>query len=429
MPRPPPKWKMNMENPYDYKKFAIVYVDDEEKSLTNFTRAFGDTFRIFTATNAQDGLKLIEQHGDEIAILMTDQRMPGEKGVWLLERARQLRPRILRILVTAYTDFDAAIEAVNSGAIYKYVSKPWDPAQLDMNLRQGLEFFTVQAERDQLLREKMSVLRNMMIADRIVSLGLLAAGLSHHIRNSMVAVKTFLELAPVKMAEEKSSTEGLRDPDFWKEYHQNVQSQIEKINSLLADLRTASENKSGTPFADEIKLSPAIADILTGLQPALAARRIEVENQLSENLPAIRVDLPKFNRLFELLFKDELAMLPAGSRICLTAEETNDGGKPAVAIRLTDNGPALPQDALRVVLDPFTGGAPQEYGINLMACFFIAHHHGGNIEAHSLPGGGNTFIIRLPLRPEPVATNSEDTQFLKKAMLNEKLWDKLITPG
>jgi len=330
--------------------------------------------------------------------------------------------------VTAFTDMDAAIEAVNSGAIYKYVSKPWDPAQLELNLKQGLEFFMVQAERDQLLREKMSVLRNMMIADRIVGLGLLAAGLSHHIKNSMVAVKTFLELAPVKMAEEKANSESLRDPDFWKEYHQNVQSQIEKINGLLGDLRTASENPTGTPFADEIKLQPAMSAILAGMQSALAARRIEVENQIAENLPAIRVDGPKFSRMFELLLKDELAMLPAGSRIRITAEETLGGGQPSVAIRLTDNGPALPKDALRVVLDPFTGGAPSEYGINLMACFFIAHHHGGTIEAESLPGGGNTFMIRLPLQPEPAGTSSGDTQFLKKAMLNEHLWDKLITP-
>lgn len=416
-----------MENPYDYKKFAVLYVDDEEKALVAFERAFGDSFRTYTATNAQAGLKLIQEHGDDIGILMTDQRMPGEKGVWLLERARQLHPRMLRILVTAFTDMEAAIEAVNSGAIYKYVSKPWDPVQLELNLRQGLEFFMVQAERDQLLREKMSVLRNMMIADRIVSLGLLAAGLSHHIKNSMVAVKTFLELAPAKMAEEKANTEGLRDPDFWKEYHQNVQSQIEKINSLLADLRTASENPTGTPFADEINLKPAIAGILVGMQSAFAARQIEVENQIPENLPTIRVDGPKFNRLFELLFKDELAMLPAGCRIRITAEETFGGSRPSVAIRLTDNGPALPKDALRVVLDPFTGGAPSEYGINLMACFFIAHHHGGTIEADSLPDGGNVFILRLPLRPEPSGNSSEDTQFLKKAMLNEQLWDKLIT--
>ena len=233
---------------YDYKNLGVLYVDDEEKSLTTFTRAFESEFRILTASNAQDGLKLIEQHGDEICILMTDQRMPGEKGVWLLERARQLRPRILRILVTAYTDMDAAIQAVNSGAIYKFITKPWDPPQLELTLKQGLEFFMVQAERDQLLREKMSVLRNMMIADRIVSLGLLAAGLSHHIKNSMVAVKTFLELAPMKMVEEKGNADSLRDPDFWREYHHNVQGQIEKINHLLADLRTASENKSGEPL-------------------------------------------------------------------------------------------------------------------------------------------------------------------------------------
>ena len=143
-----------MENLYDYKKFAILYVDDEEKSLTNFTRAFGEQFRIMTATTAQEGLKLLEEHADEIGLLMTDQRMPGEKGVWLLERARQFRPRVIRVLVTAYADMDAAIAAVNSGAIYKYVSKPWDPPQLEQTLKRGLEFFIVQSERDQLLREK-----------------------------------------------------------------------------------------------------------------------------------------------------------------------------------------------------------------------------------------------------------------------------------
>jgi two-component system probable response regulator PhcQ len=417
-----------MENHYDYKKFAVLYVDDEEKSLVSFTRAFGDEFHIFTATSAQDGLNLLQQHADEIGVLMTDQRMPGEKGVWLLERARQLRPRVLRMLVTAFADMDAAIAAVNSGAIYKYVTKPWDPPQLEMTLRQGLEFFMVQGERDQLLREKMSVLRNMMIADRIVSLGLLAAGLSHHIRNSMVAVKTFLELAPVKMAEEKASTSGLRDPDFWRGYHQNVQGQIEKINALLADLRTASENKSGEPFPDEIPLKAALAARLDALREPFAARRINIENQISDSLPVLRVDKPKFDRLFDLLFKDELDTLPAGSRITLTAE--TEGRE--MVIRLADNGPALPPAALQVVCDPFTvtSGAPSEYGINLMACFFIAHHHGGRIEAQSQPSG-NTFIIRLPLKPErtAVVAPDEEATFMKKALLNENLWEKLLTSG
>src|SRR5256885_14932077 len=119
-----------MEHLYDYKKHAILYVDDEEKSLKFLTRAFEDQSKILTASNATDGLGLLEEHKDEIGLLMTDQRMPGEKGVWLLKKARQSRPRIIRILATAYADMDAAIAAVNTGAIYKYITKPWDPPQL-----------------------------------------------------------------------------------------------------------------------------------------------------------------------------------------------------------------------------------------------------------------------------------------------------------
>jgi two-component system probable response regulator PhcQ len=419
-----------MENNYEYnyRKFAILYVDDEEKSLTNFARAFGDDFRIFTAANAQDGFKLLEQHADEIGLLMTDQRMPGEKGVWLLERARQFRPRILRVLATAYADMDAAIAAVNSGAIYKYVTKPWDPPQLELTLRQGLEFFMVQTERDQLLREKMSVLHNMMMADRIVSLGLLAAGLSHHIRNSLVAVKTFLDLAPGKMAEEKTNLDGLRNPDFWKEYHHNVQSQIEKINGLLKDLWTASESNASPQFADEVRVHEAVNTALAGFQDQFVARRITIENRIPDSLPALHVDKPKFDRLFELLLKDEVATLPSGSRITLAAELQNAGAKPEIVVQISDNGPGLPQEALSVIFDPFvvSGSVPSEYGIHLMACFFIIHHHGGKIEAKNLPGQGTTFTLRLPLKPEPVVTSPDDTIFLQKALLNEGLWDKLL---
>src|SRR6266581_215126 len=303
-----------MQSLYDYKKYAVLYVDDEEKSLKYFSRAFADQFRIFTAPNAQDGLKILEQHKDEIGLLMTDQRMPGEKGVWLLEKARLLRPRIIRILATAYSDMEAAIAAVNTGAIYTYVGKPWDPPQLETTLKRGLEFFLVQRERDQLLKEKMSVLHNMMIADRIMSLGLLAAGLSHHIRNSLVAVKTFLDLAPAKLEEEKMDLNGLRNPDFWKEYYQNVQGQIGKINNMLKDLWTASEPPAFA-FADRVQLRQVVADAVAQLKDGFAAKNLQVENSIPEDLPALNVDKPKFYRLFDLLLKDEIASLPAGSRI------------------------------------------------------------------------------------------------------------------
>jgi two-component system probable response regulator PhcQ len=420
-----------MDHLYDYKKFAVLYVDDEDKSLKYFVRAFGDQLRILTATNAQDGFALLEQHKDDIGLLMTDQRMPGEKGVWLLEKSRQLQPRIIRILATAYADMDAAIAAVNTGAIYKYITKPWDPPQLENTLKRGLEFFMVQRERDQLLKEKMSVLHNMMIADRIVSLGLLAAGLSHHIRNSLVAVKTFLDLAPAKLEEENIDLNGLRNPDFWKEYYQNVQAQIEKINGMLKDLWTASEKPSFV-FADQVRLQTVVAETVDRLKQEFAAKNITVENRIPDSLPLMNVEKPKFYRLFELLLKDEIASLPAGSRVELSAKLLGElpRDKQQIQLQIHDNGPGLPKEALRLVFDPFVvrSDSPMEYGIHLMACYFIVHHHGGRIDARSEARQGTTFTLRLPLNPAqaPVIAQNE-TEFLQKVLLSDAIWEKLIS--
>ena len=418
-----------MEDLYDYKKFAILYVDDEEKSLKYFERAFGDEFRLFTASNAQDGYKLLQKHADEIGLLLTDQRMPGEKGVWLLERARQLRPHILRdprhgllglgrrdCRRQQRRDLQIRQQAVGSAGV-----RTGPPA------RPGILHGAVRARP--VADEKMSVLRNMMIADRIVSLGLLAAGLSHQIRNSLVAVKTFLDLAPKKMAEERASKNGLRNPEFWNDYHQDVHAQMEKINSLLKDLWTASENPS-TPFADEVSLRQIVDEAAGTLRDEFAARRIEIENRIPDSLPPLKVDRPKFRRLFELLLKEELATLPAGSRVAFAAE-LEGGAKPEIVLQITDNGPGLPPDALRIVFDPFVvrDSVPSEYGINLMACFFIVHHHGGKIDAKSRPGHGTTFILRLPLQPERAETPPDEADFLQKALLNEELWKKLISGG
>jgi two-component system, probable response regulator PhcQ len=418
-----------MQNLYDYKRFAVLYVDDEEKSLKYFERAFEDQFRILTASRAQEGFRILEEHKDDIGILITDQRMPGEKGVWLLEKARELRPGILRILATAYADMEAAISAVNSGAIYKYVTKPWDPPELETTLRRGLEFFMVQRERDQLLKEKMSVLHNMMIADRIVSLGILAAGMSHHIRNSLVAVKTFLDLTPSKLREENVDLDHLRNPDFWKEYYRNVQSQVEKMSSLLKELWAASE-KPAFEFKDSVRLYDVISAVAAKLEPEFKAKRIQLVNLVPNTLPELLVDKAKFYRLFELLFKDEIASLPLGSEVKISAQpgNTSTRQRAEVQVQVRDNGPGLPEEALRMIFDPFVvrSDSPMEYGISLMACYFIIHNHGGKITASSKPGQGTTFNLRLLTNPNEPPSEGESQEFLQKVLLNDTLWGKLL---
>jgi two-component system probable response regulator PhcQ len=415
---------------FDLKRFAILCVDDEEMSLKYFARAYASKFRILTATNAKDGLQIFEQNKDEIGLLMTDQRMPGENGVWLLEKVREMRPRVVRVLSTAYSDMDAAIAAVNSGAIYKYVSKPWDPPQLETTLTRGLELFMLLKERDELLREKVSVLHNMMMADRIVSLGLLAAGMSHHIRNSLVAVKTFLDLAPEQLKQENVDIGALKNPEFWKGYHQNVQGQIKKINNLLNDLWSVSE-KRVLHFADKVSLRSVIDAAAAKFDPVFAERKLQFKNDVPDSLPGMTVDGPQFNRLFDLLFKDETASLPAGSQITVSAEVSFSGTPPRgeVHIQVRDNGPGLTQESLRVLFNPFTprNDSPAEYGINLMACYFIVHHHGGKIEAASDEGVGTVFHIRMPTDPSTMPLAEESQDFLQKFLSNDMALEKMLT--
>jgi signal transduction histidine kinase len=233
------------------------------------------------------------------------------------------------------------------------------------------------------------------------------------------------------MAEEKSVVEGLRNPDFWKEYYQNVQGQIGKINNMLKDLWTASE-KPAFEFADRVRLHRVVADTLEQLKDGFASKNIHVQNAIPESLPEMNVDKPKFYRLFELLMKDEIASLPAGSQVSLTASASNgnSGGKEEILVQVTDNGPGLPKEALRLVFDPFVvrSDTPTEYGIHLMACYFIVHHHGGRIDARSDPGHGTTFTLHLPINPAAAPANAHnETDFIQKVLLNDTLWEKLIS--
>lgn len=416
-----------MHSFYDYKKFAILYVDDEEKSLKYFTRAFDEHFTIYTASNAADGFRLLEQHKDEIGVLMTDQRMPGEKGVQLLEKARQLRPKIIRILATAYSDIEAAVDAVNSGAIYKYVNKPWDVPQLEMTLRRAMEFFIVQRERDSLMREKLAVLHHIMITDRVVSLGALAAGLGHHIRNSLVAIRTFLDLAPDKMREEKVDVEELRNPNFWQDFYEHVQIQVRRILDMLGELGLAAEPPH-KEFEDKIDLRAHIGEVLGAQKELLDTKKITVNIAIPADLPQLQVDQRKFDRLIELLVRDEVTNLPEGSTFEVTAEKaTQIGDLEQIQLTVTDNGPGIPAEAMRSIFDPFYVRVddPQEFGLNLMACFFIVYHHGGTMQVKNNPNGGSSFTITLPTNPyaKPAETEKE---FLAKVLSNEDLWEKLL---
>ena len=107
-----------------YKQFAILYVDDEEQALKYFKKGLEKDFQILTAPNAEQAMAILGREAERIAVVISDHRMPGRTGVEFLTELKHKWPSIVRILITAYAGIDNAIAAINSGAIYRYITKP-----------------------------------------------------------------------------------------------------------------------------------------------------------------------------------------------------------------------------------------------------------------------------------------------------------------
>lgn len=159
------------------KPDKILFVDDEPMALKYFERLVSPMAPVLTALSVEQGRALLDGHAGEIAVLVSDQRMPGAHGNELLRYAREHHPAVVRMLTTAYSEMGEAIEAINAGEIYRYITKPWDLESLRADLKNALELADLRSERDSLLREKMLISRQQLMAGRVSQLAVLCAGL------------------------------------------------------------------------------------------------------------------------------------------------------------------------------------------------------------------------------------------------------------
>ncbi|RBP44398.1 response regulator receiver domain-containing protein [Roseimicrobium gellanilyticum] len=410
-----------MHNFYDMKRYSVLYVDDEEMALKYFEKTFGREFNIITANNAADGLKIIEERGDELGVLITDQRMPGEKGVHLLERARQLRPRLVRMLITAYADFGVTVDAVNLGSIFRYISKPLQVDDMRNTLHRAMEYYILQQERDELLREKLSVLQNVLITDRVISLGVLASGVGKNLNNPLHAVQSFLELTPGRLRPVETDQTRLRDPQFWRDFHDQISNRVNQVGSLLGEVQ--SDGGASTSFNPGSIVEEAAA----AKKAAASAKGVELATQIDASSPAVTGDAGAFRKLVDLLIDSALTADASGSQASISVKPVaaQDGTK-AVAIQYADNSPGLSIDALRSVFDPFfdrpEGLHPS--AVNLLGAHLLAHHLGGNITSGPTNGGLN-LVVTLPVSSEGVKPFTT-RDFVSKVLMNDSLWERLL---
>lgn len=150
-------------------KYKILIVDDEPANVRALERLFREDYDVFTAGSGADALFLLEHH--DMAVLIADQRMPEMSGIALMQRTARLRPHLVRILLTGYTDVDSLIEAINSGHVYKYLTKPWNNEDLLLTVARALEHYETIKSRHNLqmtterLRSRLRDIADLAAAD------------------------------------------------------------------------------------------------------------------------------------------------------------------------------------------------------------------------------------------------------------------------
>jgi DNA-binding NtrC family response regulator len=146
------------------KRHGLLIVDDEKEILRSLTLTFEDDYEVFTASNGPEALTLLER--EDIALVIADQRMPEMTGVEFLIKTLQINPRIIRIILTGYTDTAALIQAINEGQIYQYITKPWDRQELRIIVKRALENYCLALENQRLL-EELKIVNERLINENI----------------------------------------------------------------------------------------------------------------------------------------------------------------------------------------------------------------------------------------------------------------------
>lgn len=132
-------------------KHNILIVDDEPANLRTLERLLGEEYNVLTATSGAAGLDKLVRY--DVALIISDQRMPGMTGLEFLKKAAEMRAQTVRIILTGYTDVEVLVEAINSGVVYRYLTKPWSNNDLRQTVMRAIEHYETSVARWRLEQE------------------------------------------------------------------------------------------------------------------------------------------------------------------------------------------------------------------------------------------------------------------------------------
>jgi signal transduction histidine kinase len=360
----------------DYKNYKILLVDDELNNLENLIFAFELDYNLTTASGGAEALDIVSK--EDIAVVISDQRMPAMSGVELLTQIKEAHPKIVRILITAYSDIEAAVDAINKGDVYRYIRKDLPMHDIELIIKQAIEYYQMKEDLE-------AATQCLIKSEKLITIAEMAAGIGHEINNTISGINLGIDCILKHM-----QMKGFSDPELddllikTKEYAKRSTDIVGRLSDFA---------KPGHVEKVDIYnvVDASIEMAKDGFKLLLI--NIEIIKEMDEGIPKIEGNYVHFEEIFLNLIRNaSQAMEGMEGKIIIKGRSDNN----CVYIAVQDTGPGIPKENLKTVFGAFYTTKKEGMGMGLFIIDNIVKTFGGRLELESELGKGSTFTVVLP---------------------------------
>ncbi len=355
------------------KNHTVLCVDDEQHNLDALYRTLRKEYTVLTALNGDEGLKLLEENN--VSLIISDQRMPGMTGVEFLEMCLHEHPDIVRIILTGFTDVEDLIGAINTGRVYRYITKPWDPNDLKVTIKRALESLELSLENRRLFEDVIRL-------EKLATIGQVASGIAHEVRNQL-SVLMGIQLIQSQFPEN----------ELIAQVAEQMLSARNRILSILDEIKTFGKQETQTIHKEEVAVDELLAQTINIVSLDPECKKIQFDIKV-DPCPPILCDRKRIIQVLINLIRNGAHAMNGEGKINLIAGEQNGN----IQIKVQDFGYGIPEDQVNKIWDPFfTTKGEKGTGLGLEISKRIAQVHNGQLTCESVVGQGTTFLMLLPV--------------------------------
>jgi len=375
----------------------ILLTDDEPVILKTLSAAIEEMgYRVTTATNGEEALKLLRKQPCDIVI--ADIKLPDISGLEILEMAKELNPETAVIMITGHASLETAVNSINEGA-YAYVLKPVDMNELETIIKNALREQRLLIENRKLVESLQQSNRRLEEANRALELvsqtkSDFMARTSHELRTPLNSIIGFSEV----LLNEMPSIDQKISSEFLSYIQASAKHLLQLINSIL-DLAKIESGKM-TLDLSEFDLAVLLENVKITVLPMLTAKKQSLEIKMADDLSPIFADEAKMRQIFLNLISNAHKFTPAKGKIKVTChlEATH-----LLHCSVLDNGIGIsPQDQQRIFeefgqVKTLSTKRKNGVGLGLSIAKRLVELHGGKIWVVSEVSHGSNFTFSIPI--------------------------------